>query len=48
MTIDNILSKGFKILPNSSCPIYPINIERGFVEYGSDHLPIIAIVGNPS
>jgi hypothetical protein len=48
MTIDNILSKGFKILPKSICPIYPINIERGFIKYGSDHLPITAIVGEPS
>jgi hypothetical protein len=48
MTIDNILSKGFKLLPKSMCPIYPTNIEQGFIDYGSDHLPIMAIVGNPS
>ena len=48
MTIDNILSKGFKLLPKSMCPIYPSNIEQGFSDYGSDHLPIMAIVGNPS
>jgi len=47
MIIDNILSKGFKILPNSKCPLYPKNIEHGFIKYGSDHLPIIAQVGEP-
>jgi mRNA deadenylase 3'-5' endonuclease subunit Ccr4 len=48
MTIDNILSKGFKILPNSTCPLYPENIEHGFIKYGSDHLPITAVIGEPT
>jgi len=48
MTIDNILSKGFKILPKSTCPLYPENIEHGFIKYGSDHLPINAVVGKPT
>ena len=40
MNIDNILSKGLKISASSTCPKYPDNMENGFLEYGSDHLPV--------
>lgn len=41
MNIDNILTKGFKTKSPIICPIYPETIEKGFIEYGSDHLPIV-------
>ena len=40
MNIDNILSRGFKTSENSECSNYPITIEEGLLQYGSDHLPI--------
>ena len=40
MNVDNILSKGLKITTKTICPKYPDNLEKGFLEYGSDHLPI--------
>jgi endonuclease/exonuclease/phosphatase family metal-dependent hydrolase len=47
MNIDNILTKGFQLIPVSQCPKYPDDIENGFVEYGSDHLPIMIELGLP-
>ena len=44
MNIDNILTRGLKKMNKENCPLYPTNIEDGFKEYGSDHLPIIANV----
>jgi endonuclease/exonuclease/phosphatase family metal-dependent hydrolase len=41
MNIDNILTKGFRNISPSSCPAYPENTEKGFIEYGSDHLPVV-------
>lgn len=41
MNIDNILTNGFKNVVGSKCHWYPKNIEEGFYEYGSDHLPVI-------
>lgn len=40
MNIDNILSKGFNKSTIAKCPEYPKDIEKGFLTYGSDHLPI--------
>jgi endonuclease/exonuclease/phosphatase family metal-dependent hydrolase len=40
MNIDNILSKGLTIAPQTTCPKYPDDIEKGIIEYGSDHLPV--------
>ena len=44
MNIDNILTRGFKKITGGTCPLYPTNIEDGFKDYGSDHLPIITNV----
>jgi hypothetical protein len=44
MNIDNILTRGLKKMVGGTCPLYPINIEDGFKDYGSDHLPIITNV----
>lgn len=37
----NILSKCLTTSPKTTCPKYQDDIENGFIEYGSDHLPII-------
>ena len=44
MNIDNILTRGLKKITGGTCPLYPTNIEDGFKDYGSDHLPIITNV----
>ena len=44
MNIDNILTRGLKKITEGTCPLYPTNIEDGFKDYGSDHLPIITNV----
>lgn len=44
LNIDNIVIRGFKHskeeLEGDSCEPYPSDIEQGFTEYGSDHLPV--------
>jgi hypothetical protein len=42
MNIDNIMTRGFiKENNQNKCVKYPISMEEGMLEYGSDHLPII-------
>ena len=41
MNIDNILSKGFIPGSSNTCAYYPLNMENGFITYGSDHLPVV-------
>jgi endonuclease/exonuclease/phosphatase family metal-dependent hydrolase len=41
MNIDNLLSKGFVTNELNTCANYPLNIEKGFIDYGSDHLPVL-------
>jgi hypothetical protein len=42
MNIDNIMTRGFIVKSNiKKCFQYPISMEEGILEYGSDHLPII-------
>lgn len=48
LNIDNIVIRGFKHskeeLEGDSCEPYPKDIEQGFTEYGSDHLPVKTFV----
>ena len=44
MNIDNILTRGLKKMVGGACPLYPTNIEDGFKDYGSDHLPVVTNV----
>jgi endonuclease/exonuclease/phosphatase family metal-dependent hydrolase len=42
MNIDNIMTRGFIAENNKQeCFQYPISMQEGMLEYGSDHLPII-------
>jgi len=42
INIDNIMTRGFIAENNKQeCFQYPISMEEGMLEYGSDHLPII-------
>jgi endonuclease/exonuclease/phosphatase family metal-dependent hydrolase len=45
MNIDNILTKGF-MASKEYCPHVPSNVTQGIRMYGSDHLPVIAVI-NP-
>jgi endonuclease/exonuclease/phosphatase family metal-dependent hydrolase len=43
MVIDNILTKGFRISPDTCNPV-PDTVEKGLDLYGSDHIPVTATV----
>lgn len=45
MNIDNILTKGF-MSSKEYCTIVPSNVSQGIRMYGSDHLPVIAVVNS--
>jgi endonuclease/exonuclease/phosphatase family metal-dependent hydrolase len=47
MNIDNILTKGFSLGKEAHCPVYPATMEAGFKMFGSDHLPVQALIRLP-
>lgn len=44
MNLDNILTKGFKSSRGLPCEWYPDSQENGLKRYGSDHIPVSAVV----
>lgn len=44
MNLDNILTKGFVKANSHSCQYVPSHVEEGLNLYGSDHIPVTAIL----